>query len=592
MKGIDKKFDFSGWATQYDILCADGRTIRHGAFDENVGKFARVPLLWNHAHGGPENVIGYADLEHRDEGMYTYCSFNDTEKAKTAKALVEHGDIRSLSIYANHLKQNGGDVIHGLIREVSLVLAGANSGAYIDYINMAHGDGEDSDAIIYGDEWGFLFHSDEEDPEPEPEDPAEDEDEEDDENEDSEDEDDAEDVEHSDKGDNAMAEENEKTVQDVIDSMTEEQKNVMYALIGAALEEKEGEEKMAHNLFENVQEEDFLSHDDMMEILRDGEQYGSLKKSALQHGITNIGYLLPDAKNVTDTPQFIKRPDDWVTDVMNSIHHAAFSRIKSIFADITGDDARAKGYVKGNLKEDEVFGLLKRETTPTTVYKKQTLDRDDVIDITDFDVIAWLKAEMRTMLDEELARAFLVGDGRSAGASDKINEQCIRPIWKDSDLFTIKQTVEVASNATDGQIAKAFIRNAVLSRKDYRGSGNPTLYTTEEMVTKCLLMEDTTGRIIYDTEEKLRTALRVKKIVTVPVMENLTRTNDDNDVVTLMGIIVNLQDYYVGADKGGSVNMFDDFDIDYNKQKYLIETRCSGALVKPYSAIALELSFQ
>lgn len=570
-KDEKKKFDFAGWATKFDILCADGRTIRHGAFNDNVGRLARVPLIWNHAHGGPENVIGYADLEHNDEGVYAYCSFNDTDKAKTAKALVEHGDIRSLSIYANHLKQNGGDVLHGLIREVSLVLAGANSGAYIDYINLAHSDSEESDALIFGDEQDFLFHADSED--------------------------DEEQETNDSKGEEKMAE--EKTVQDVIDSMTEEQRNVMYALVGMAVDNKnsekedEGEENMSHNLFENVETNDVLSHDDMMEIITDAaETYGSLKKSALQHGITNINYLFPDAKAVNGTPDFIKRPDDWVSDVMSNVHHVAFSRIKSLFADITGEQARAKGYIKGNLKEDEVFGLLKRETTPTTVYKKQSLDRDDVIDITDFDVIAWLKTEMRMMLEEELGRAFLVGDGRSAGASDKINEQCIRPIWKDSDLYTIKETVEVAANATDDQIAKAFIRHAVLSRKNYRGSGNPTLYTTEEMVTKCLLMEDTTGRVIYDTEEKLRTALRVKKIVTVPVMENLTRTNDDSDVVTLMGIIVNLNDYYVGADKGGAVSMFDDFDIDYNKQKYLIETRCSAALVKPYSAIALEQSFQ
>lgn len=580
-----RDFDFAGWATRFDIKCADGRTIRHGAFNENVGRLGRVPLIWNHAHGGPENVIGYADLEHNDEGVYTYCSFNDTEKAKTAKALVEHGDIRSLSIYANHLKQDGGDVLHGLIREVSLVLAGANSGAYIDYINLAHGDGEDSDALIFGDEQEFVFHSDIEDGDNE------------------EDTDESEEVEHADseEGEAPMADETKSIIErapEIIEAMSQEQQEAVYAMIGLALESKsndkeEGAEKMAHNLFENVEINDVLSHDDMVEIINDAaETYGSLKKSALQHGITNINYLFPDAKSVTDRPDFIKRPNDWVADVMGAVHHVALSRIKSLFADITGEQARAKGYIKGNLKEDEVFGLLKRETTPTTVYKKQSLDRDDVIDITDFDVIAWLKAEMRMMLEEELGRAFLIGDGRSAGASDKINEQCIRPIWKDSDLYTIKQTVEVAANATDDQIAKAFIRNAVLSRKNYRGSGNPTLYTTEEMVTKCLLMEDTTGRVIYDTEEKLRTALRVKKIVTVPVMENQTRTNDDNDVVTLMGIIVNLNDYYVGADKGGAVSMFDDFDIDYNKQKYLIETRCSGALVKPYSAVALELSFQ
>ena len=589
-----KDFDFVGWATKFDIKCADGRTIRHGAFSDNVGKLGRVPLVWNHAHGGPENVVGYADLEHNDEGVRAYGSFNDTEKGKTAKLLVEHGDITSLSIYANHLTQRGGDVLHGLIREVSLVLAGANPGASIDYINFAHSDSEDSDAIIWNDDQTFLFHSDEEEEEkqeePEESEESKDESEPEEEKEDEKEEpEEPKEIEHS-EGEKEMA---DKTVQEVIDGMSEEQKQVMYAMVGAALEEKEkGDENMAHNLFENEVEEDVLSHDDMMEILNDAEQYGSLKKSALQHGITNVSYLFPDAKNVTNTPQFIQRDQEWVADVMANVHHTPFSRIKSIFADLTPDAARAKGYVKGTLKIDQVLGLLKRETTPTTVYKKQSMDRDDVIDITDFDVVAWLKSEMRVMLNEELARAFLIGDGRTAGENDKINENCIRPIWTDSDLYTIKEAVEVASNATDDQIAKAFIRHCIMCRKDYKGSGNPTLYTTEDVLTKCLLMEDQMGRVIYDTEEKLRTALRVKKIVTVPVMENQSRTDDDNNEVELMGILVNLADYNVGADKGGAVSLFDDFDIDYNKQKYLIETRCSGALIKPYSAVALELSFQ
>ena len=589
MKSKKKNFDFAGWATKFDIPCADGRTIRHGSFDKNVGKYGRVPLIWNHNHSGPENIVGYADLEHSDEGVYAYGYFNDTEKAKTAKLLLEHGDIVSLSIYANHLKQIGGDVIHGMIREVSLVIAGANPGASIDYVNLVHSEEEESDAIIYNDDQDFLFHSDETDEKEESED----------EEESSEDEEENV-VEHTDKGDESMAN-NEKTVQDVIDSMTEEQKNVMYAMIGAALEEKdadeendedEGDESMKHNLFENEDTSDVLTHSEMAAIIEDAEQYGSLKKSALQHGITNVGYLFPDAKNVTQTPEFIQRDQEWVSDVMSNVHHTPFSRIKSVFADLTPDAARAKGYVKGTLKIDQVLGLLKRETTPTTVYKKQSMDRDDVVDITDFDVVSWLKSEMRGQLNEELARAYLVGDQRTAGENDKINEQCIRPIWTDADLFTIKEAVEVAANASDDVVAKAFIRHCVMCRKDYKGSGNPTLYTTEDMLTKCLLMEDTTGRVIYDTEEKLRTALRVKKIVTVPVMENLTRTNDDNDTVTLLGIIVNLADYNVGADKGGAETLFDDFDIDYNKQKYLIETRCSGALTKPYSAVALELSFQ
>lgn len=349
---------------------------------------------------------------------------------------------------------------------------------------------------------------------------------------------------------------------------------------------------MKHNVFEKEDfKKDVLSHSDMEAIFADAKRYGSLKDSVLAHGIEQIDYLFPDATNVTDTPQFIQRDMGWVQKVMNSVHHTPFSRIKSVLADITEDDARAKGYIKGNLKKDEVFTLLKRTTTPTTIYKKQKLDRDDVVDITDFDVVAWLKSEMRMMLDEEIARAILVGDGRLSSSDDKINEQNIRPIWKDDDLYTIKAPVTVAANATADQKAKAFIRAVIKSRKNYKGSGEPTLYTTEDVLTDCLLLEDSTGRVIYDSASKLATALRVKEIVTVPVMENLSRV-DDGVTYSLMGIIVNLSDYNVGADKGGAVNMFDDFDIDYNAQKYLIETRCSGALIKPYSAIALELTVE
>ena len=374
-------------------------------------------------------------------------------------------------------------------------------------------------------------------------------------------------------------------------------------MIGQALEEKEesednnnnddskgGNKTMKHNVFDNEYDKnDILSHSDLEAIFADAKRYGSLKDSVLAHGIEQIDYLFPDAKNVTNTPQFIQRDMGWVQKVMNSVHHTPFSRIKSILADITEDDARAKGYIKGNLKKDEVFTLLKRTTTPTTIYKKQKLDRDDVVDITDFDVVAWLKSEMRMMLDEEIARAILVGDGRLSSSDDKINEQNIRPIWKDDDLYTIKAPVTVAANATAYEKAKAFIRAAIKSRKNYKGSGEPTLYTTEDVLTDCLLMEDTTGRVIYDSVSKLATTLRVKEIVTVPVMENLSRV-DNGTTYGLMGIIVNLTDYNIGADKGGAVNMFDDFDIDYNAQKYLIETRCSGALIKPYSAIALELT--
>lgn len=560
-----KTYDFSGWATRNNLRCSDGRTIMKDAFKHNDGQ--TVPLVWNHQHNDPLNVLGHALLENREEGVYAYCKFNETESGKNAKLLVEHGDVSALSIYANQLKQQGSNVIHGAIREISLVLAGANPGAFIDSV-MSHGEESDDEAIIYTGEDISLFHADE-------------------------------------KKDKPVDEksEDEETVADVFNTLTEKQKTVVYAMIGQALEEKEesednnnnddskgGNKTMKHNVFDKEDaKKDVLSHSDLEAIFADAKRYGSLKDSVLAHGIEQIDYLFPDAKNVTNTPQFIQRDMGWVQKVMNSVHHTPFSRIKSILADITEDDARAKGYIKGNLKKDEVFTLLKRTTTPTTIYKKQKLDRDDVVDITDFDVVAWLKSEMRVMLDEEIARAALVGDGRLSSSDDKINEQNIRPIWTDADLYTIKAPVTVAANATADQKAKAFIRAAIKSRKNYKGSGEPTLYTTEDVLTDCLLMEDTTGRVIYDSVSKLATALRVKEIVTVPVMENLSRV-DNGTTYGLMGIIVNLTDYNIGADKGGAVNMFDDFDIDYNAQKYLIETRCSGALIKPYSAIALELT--
>ena len=569
-----KKFDFSGWATRNNLKCSDGRTIMKDAFKHNNGQ--TVPLVWNHQHNDPLNVLGHALLENRDEGIYAYCQFNETESGKNAKLLVEHGDVSALSIYANQLKQNGSNVLHGAIREVSLVLAGANPGAFIDAV-IRHGETSDEEAIIYTGKNISLYHSDEK-KEDKPVDEK--------------------------KPDEKK--DTEETVADVFKTLNEKQKTVVYAMIGQALEEKEepednnnnedskgGNKIMKHNVFdtEEVSQMDVLSHSDMEAIFSDVKRYGSLRDAVLAHGIDNIDYLFPDTKNVTDTPQFIQREMGWVQKVMKSVHHTPFSRIKSIFADITEEDARAKGYIKGNLKKDEVFSLLKRTTTPTTIYKKQKLDRDDVVDIVDFDVVAWLKSEMRVMLDEEIARAALVGDGRLSSSDDKINEQNIRPIWTDADLYTIKTPVTVASGATADQKAKAFIRAAIKSRKNYKGSGEPTLYTTEDVLTDCLLMEDTTGRIIYDSVTKLATALRVKEIVTVPVMEGLSRTVD-SDEYTLMGIIVNLSDYNIGADKGGAVNMFDDFDIDYNAQKYLIETRCSGALIKPYSAIALELTVE
>ena len=560
-----KTYDFSGWATRNNLKCSDGRIIMKDAFKDNDGK--TVPLVWNHQHNDPLNVLGHALLENRDEGVYAYCKFNETESGKNAKLLVEHGDVTALSIYANQLKQQGSNVIHGDIREVSLVLAGANPGAFIDSV-MRHGEESDDEAIIYTGEEISLFHADE-------------------------------------KEDEDEKSEDEETVADVFNTLTEKQKTVVYAMIGQALEEKEesednndnddskgGNKTMKHNVFDKEDtKKDVLSHSDLEAIFADAKRYGSLKDSVLAHGIEQIDYLFPDAKNVTDTPRFIQRDMGWVQKVMNSVHRTPFSRIKSVLANITEDDARAKGYIKGNLKKDEVFTLLKRTTTPTTIYKKQKLDRDDVVDITDFDVVAWLKSEMRMMLDEEIARAILVGDGRLSSSDDKINEQNIRPIWKDDDLYTIKVPVTVTANATADEKAKAFIRAVIKSRKNYKGSGEPTLYTTEDVLTDCLLMEDTTGRVIYDSVSKLATALRVKEIVTVPVMENLSRV-DNGTTYTLMGIIVNLTDYNVGADKGGAVNMFDDFDIDYNAQKYLIETRCSGALIKPYSAIALELKVE
>ena len=566
-----KIIDFSGWATRNDLLCSDGRTIKRDAFKHNDGQV--VPLVWNHNHTAPDNVLGHALLENREEGVYAYCTFNDTEAGQNAKKLVSHGDVRSLSIYANQLKQSGGNVLHGAIREVSLVLSGANPGAFIDSV-MSHSNVTEEEGLVVGyDENLVLYHKEENVKEAVQvaQDPKE------------------------------NLTNNEETVGDVFNSLSEKQKTVVYALIGQAIEDAKGGDDeededeggapgMKHNVFENdyIDDEDFISHSEMTAVLSDAKRYGSLRDSALAHGITDIAYMFPDAVNVTDTPGFIKRDDTWVTKVLDSTHHTPFSRIKSIFADITAEDARAKGYLKGKLKKEEVFSLLKRTTTPTTIYKKQKLDRDDVIDITDFDVVAFLKKEMRTMLDEEIARAVLVGDGRLNSSDDKINEQNIRPIWKDAELYTIKAKVETPANATEDQKAKAFIRTVIKSRKDYQGSGDPVLYTTEDVLTDILLLEDTTGRAIYDSTQKVASVLRVKEIVTVPVMEGLIRTDEDGKTASLMGIIVNLKDYNIGADKGGAINMFDDFDIDYNAQKYLIETRCSGALIKPYSAIAIE----
>lgn len=560
----NNKYDFGGWATRSNMLCSDGLTISKDAFKHNDGKV--VPLVWNHCHNDPLNVLGNALLKHRDGDMYAYCSFNETDSGKAAKMLVKHGDVISLSICANRLQKQGSCVMHGEIREVSLVLAGANPGALIDSV-MVHSDDWDG-VISTPDEENQLEFGDGS--------PV---------------------MKHNDKP------ENEETVQDVIDSMTEKQRNVMFGIIGELTEnnheeKKEEETEMKHNAFENDQtmkqgeilkdDGSVMTHSEMQEFFKDGKRLGSLKQSAIEHGIEKIGDLFPyvenDGRNVTQMPQFIMRDQGWVGKVMSRVHRTPFSRIKSLFADITAEQARAKGYMKGNLKKEEVFTLLKRSTPPTTVYKKQKIDRDDVVDITDFNVIAWIKGEMRLMLDEELARAFLIGDGRLGDDDDKIKEDCIRPIWTDHELYTIKKVVEVASNATATEKAKKFIQAAVKARKNYKGSGNPDLFCSEDVLTDCLLMEDLNGRLIYESVEKLARVLRVNEIIPVPVMDGL-KSEDGND---LMGIIVNLKDYNVGADKGGEVNLFDDFDIDYNAYKYLIEARCSGALIRPYSAIAIE----
>lgn len=570
-----ERFDFSGWATRNNLKCSDGRTIRKDAFKDNNGQ--KVPLVWNHQHNEPFNILGHALLENREEGVYAYCTFNDTEAGQNAKQLVEHGDVSALSIYANQLKQHGGDVIHGSIREVSLVLAGANPGAFIDSI-ICHGEESEEEAIIYTGEDISLSHADNE--EMKEEKPMED----------------------TKKVENKT---NNKTVKDVFDTLTEEQKTVVYALIGQALEDAgktdenddEEDNNMKHNVFDQdeMMQGNVLSHSDMEEIFSDAKRTGSLKEAFLAHrdpvtyGIDQIDTLFPEPKSMNTPPEFIKRDTNWVAGVINSVHHTPFSRIKSMFANITEDEARAKGYIKGKLKKEEVFTLLKRTTTPTTIYKKQKLDRDDIIDITDFDVVAWIKSEMRMMLDEEIARAILVGDGRLTSDDDHISETNIRPIWKDDDLYTIKTKITVDASATDDDKTKAVIKAAVKSRKNYKGSGNPVLYTTEDFLTNCLLLEDTQGYRLYKSEQDVATAMRVSRIVTVPVMEHLSRTDSESKTRTLVGIIVNLNDYNVGADKGGAVNMFDDFDIDYNQQKYLMETRCSGALIKPYSAIALEM---
>lgn len=599
----DSSFDFCGYATKNDVRCSDGLTIRHNAFAGNHG--STVPLVWQHGHNDPNNVLGHVKLENRKDGVYAYGFFNDSDSARTAKQLLTHGDINAMSIYANRLSKKktgtGADVVHGNIVEVSLVLSGANPGALIDTIAFQHADGEEVDeAIIYTDDELSMTDTPEEA-------------EHSDESKDVSDGSNQETVSHADKTpvedepstttSKKEAPVAEKTVQDVFNEFTEEQKNVVYFLIGQALEEAgvgddddmEGA-PMSHssgNIFEdgytaadNGDRE--LAHSAFTEAISDAKsrRLDSFRDAFLEHagtyGIDDIDILFPDAK-LTGDPSFVKRDDSWVNGVLNGAKHSPFARIKTVHADITADEARARGYIKGRLKKDEVFRLLKRVTTPTTIYKKQKLDRDDVVDITDLDVVAWMKGEMRGMLDEELARCVLVGDGRDSGSEEKISEEHVRPIWKDSDLYAPKVLLD--ADATTDQIVDAI----VLGFENYEGKGIPTFYTTRQMATAMLTLKDKIGRRLYDTKEALAAALGVKAVVEVPVMNGLKRHDDDaNTDISLVGIVVNMPDYTIGSDKGGSVSLFDDFDIDYNAYKYLIETRVSGALTVPKSAIIIE----
>lgn len=565
-----KQYDFGGYATKCNIRCSDGRIIKPDAFIDDNGR--KVPLVWNHEHNDIGSVLGHAILENRNDGVYAYGYLNDSPAGKAAREAIRHGDITCLSIFANQLKQQGPEVVHGRIREVSMVLAGANPGATVDTDAsvVIHADlYEDNAAIIWCGDTPNNIASDDS-------------------------------IRHADneKEDKNVADEKPKTKSkaDIFEELNEEQKNVVYEMIGMAIEsaksgedsDDEEEENMKHNAFDKntaaTTQEDTISHSEIMAAISDAKRHGSMKESFLAHGINDIEYLFPEPQMIGNkTPEWIKRDTGWVAGVLSGVHHTPFSRIKSMFADLREDEARAKGYIKGKLKKEEVFSLLKRTTLPQTIYKKQKLDRDDVIDITDFDVIAWLKSEMRFMLDEEIARAILIGDGRLTSDDDHIKEDCIRPISKDEELYTIQVEVAGSDVAT---IAKNFIPAAIRGRIGYQGSGSPKLYTTEELLCEMLLITDEMGRDLYPDEAALARKLRVSGIVTVPVMEK-AKGKDEKD---LLGIIVNLNDYNVGADRGGAVAMFDDFDIDYNAQKYLIETRCSGALIRPFSAIALTKS--
>lgn len=594
------KYDFSGYATKNDLRCSDGRTIRRGAFQDCDG--ATVPLVWQHMHDSPDNVLGHAMLENRDDGVYAYGTFNDTPAGQQAKELVAHGDINSLSIYANRLKQVGNDVTHGVIREVSLVLSGANPGALIDNLAISHSDGDyetiEDEAIIYSGD--FLVHADSEDEETDDETIEEvfntltdkqkqavyaivgaaleeqggGEDEE---------------VSHADSDD-------AETIEEVFNTLTDKQKQAVYAIVGAALEEQGSEEDeeiehsggnyMKRNVFESDDTVDVLSHADMEAIFDDAHRIGNLKDAVLQHGITNIEYFFPEDQLAVNQPGLISRNMEWVQSVLDGVHKSPFSKVKSVAVNITADEARARGYVKGTQKVEEVVAALHRSVSPTTIYKLQKLDRDDIVDITDFDVVAWMKQEMRTMLNEEVARAILISDGRTVGTSGKIPEANIIPIWKDDETYAVHKQV------TRGQdYAKAFIDAAIRARKEYKGSGAPVLFVGPELLTDMRLIRDNQGYRLYKNDQELADELRVSKIVEVEPMDNLSRTIKISNVdtnVQLGGIIINLKDYNVGATKGGEVNFFDDFDLDFNKYEYLIETRISGALIQPKSAIVLE----
>lgn len=589
---VNFDYDCSGWATKANVRCYDGLVIAQDAFKECSGKV--VPMVYNHDHSNVDNVIGHCLLENRPGGVYCYAKFNDTDTGKTARQCVESGDLSAFSIFANGLKKVGSTVKHGFIREVSLVLAGCNPGALIDEVvkHSADEDYEGGEAFIYNEDGLSLTHG--MDPEGNP----------------------LEDLTHSaDSGDAVtddeatqeeakMADEKnmnkEETVEDVFNTLTDKQKNVVYAIIGSAMageEDDDGEEDdtVKQNVFDKDTNATVLKHsiEEINNVVKTAKSHGTMKaafedagmdSNELAHSIDNIDWLFPEDHLLDTTPRIIDKPDDWVSVVMGAVHHIPFSRFKSMFADLTEEDARAKGYFKGNFKKEEVFGLLRRSTSPTTVYKKQKLDRDDVIDITSFDVVAWLKQEMRLKLNRELALAYLLGDGRLAASEDKIDENCIRPVFNDSDLFTIKVQCKTTGLTTVEDKYKALIKQILRSRKEYRGSGTPTLFTTEDALTEMLLLEDGIGHPLYADEAALARKLRVKNIVTIPEMEG-RKGAKGGDLVCL---IVNLADYTVGADKGGAVSMFDDFDIDFNAQKYLIETRCSGALTTPFSAMAVE----